>query len=413
MQKSNGIISDFEELFKLKEFSEKKEKVPYENTYEQIVRSIKIEYEATIDKKVKRWVNISHVLYFKNVLPVKYYLQAKMLFRDGFYESAITMSRSICEMICYERLVKRPHPFGTLNELELENFRTLVKFLAIQKKIEKTVFEVQVLNKLSSAIDKNFLKSSYNLDVVDRQYIFKIENGKTAKNLNHFFKIFESVAYKDLDTFSNDSFNLINKVYDIGNSYIHAKKRLFTSEKDAAQCLNMLCQVLSELYGVQGIKINQTVKSGYTDFPDICTGINFSIEVFATPEDALRGYLNLPTPKQIDKLVSIKGEWSGEWECNQIKHKKGTLSFFGDAEFFQGNIKYLNKENQEVMDPLEIMLFGNYFRIRSFDAKTSKHNKNKHIHFELEFFSKTTLIGRNLIEGGNVIFNNYREIFHE
>jgi len=112
MSKQIDIISDFEELFKLKEFYKNNKKEPYECTYELISHSLKNEDIDNIDSKIERWINISHVLYFKDVPPVKFYLQAKMLFRDGFYEAAITLSRSICEMICYEKLTKMSHPFG-------------------------------------------------------------------------------------------------------------------------------------------------------------------------------------------------------------------------------------------------------------------------------------------------------------
>ena len=78
MRRQIDIISDFEELFKLKEFYKDNKKEPYECTYELISHSLKNEYIDNIDSKIERWINISHVLYFKDVSPVKFYFQAKM-----------------------------------------------------------------------------------------------------------------------------------------------------------------------------------------------------------------------------------------------------------------------------------------------------------------------------------------------
>lgn len=404
MSKQNDIISDFEELFRLKEFHKDKKKEPYECTYEQISHSLKNEYIENIDSKIERWVNISNVLYFKDVAPVKFYLQAKMLFRDGFYEAAITISRSICEMICYEKLIRISHPFGDYKDLELENFRTLVKYLAIPKDIDRQLFEKDILDKLNSTDDKNFLKSAYQLNSDKKKYIFKIENGKTAKNLNRFFTIFDSVNFMTKDNFPNNSFQAINQVYDNGNTYVHAKKSPNAPKVDAINNLNGICEVLYELYGVNEIPINQTIKSGYTDFPDICTGMNFAIDAYATPEDAMRGYLNLPTQKQIKKMISVKGTWEGEWYSKKSVKQKGNLTFFMDGEYLKGELVSYTKNETDAIEPLDIKLFGEYFRIRGFNSDNMKHDKNKHNHFELEFFNNETLIGTNLNGQGKVLF---------
>ena len=409
MKKQENIISDFEELFKLKDFKRKKEKEPFECTYEQISQSLKSEYIENIDSKIERWVNISNVLYFRDVVPVKFYLQAKMLFRDGFYEAAITVSRSICEMICYEFLKKQTHPFGTSEEIELENFRTLVKFLAIPKKVGKRIFENEILDKLNSIDDKNFLKSTYQLNTTTKNYLYKIENGKTPKNLNRFFSIFDSINFQQKDNFPNKSFQLINKVYDNGNTYVHARKSPKTPKEDAINNLNWIGEVLYELYGIDDIPINRIIKSGYSDFPDICTGMNFALTAFATPEDAMRGYLNLPTKKQVEKMISLSGIWEGEWQNKKNKIQKGRLSFFMDGEYLNGDLITHKKTEEIISQPLDIKLFGDYFRIKGFDKDNLKHNKNVHNHFELEFFNDDTLLGINLIEKGKVLFRRIVE----
>lgn len=404
MSLQDDIISDFEELFKLKEFYKDQKKEPFECTFEQISHSLKEEYIANIDDKIDRWVKISHVLYFKDVLPVRFYFQAKMLFRDGFYEAAITLSRSICEMICYEKLTQMTHPFGNYNDLELESFRTLVKYLAMPKEIDKQVFEKEIIDKISLTDEKNLIKSTYQFNQEKKTYIFKIENGKTAKNLNRFFDILGSINFTTKDIFPNNSYDVINKVYDNGNTYVHARKSPNIPKDDAINNLNGIGEVLFELYGVDKISVNKTIKSGYTDFPDICTGMNFALTVFATPEDAMIGYLNLPSQKQIEKMLSVKGNWEGEWTSKDYIKKKGRLFFHIEGEYLLGELETLEINEQVVAEPLEIKLFGDYFRIKGFNPKNKKHDKNKHNHFELEFFNDTTLIGSNLNGHGKVLF---------
>ena len=331
MSTNNDIISDFEELFKLREFHIDNKKEPYECTYEQISKSLSNEYVENIDEKIQRWLSVSHVLYFQDVTPVKFYLQAKMLFRDGFYEAAITISRSICEMICYELLTKQNHPFGSCEELEMENFRTLVKFLAIPKKIAKDYFNESIIEKVDDFEQKNLLKSVYSFDSNSGNFIFKIENGKTPKNLNRFFAIFDSVDFKEKDNFPRNSFELINKVYDNGNTYVHARKSTKSPREDAFENLNSIGEVLFEIYGINELPVNQTIKSGYTDFPDIGTGMNFALDFYATPEDAMRGYFNLPSQIQMTKMISVEGKWNGEWTSQRGLNEKGSLSFYTPA----------------------------------------------------------------------------------
>ena len=82
-------------------------KRPFDCTYELIAKALKEEYSENIDEKIKRWVSVTHIPYFENAKPVIYHIQAKMLYRDGFYEASIALSRFVCEMICYDLLQKR------------------------------------------------------------------------------------------------------------------------------------------------------------------------------------------------------------------------------------------------------------------------------------------------------------------
>ena len=112
-----NIISEYEELLKVKKFSDERKEdsemqIPFECTYERLKNDLKDHYVENIDEKISRWISITKAPYFHDVIPVRFYIQAKMLYREGFYEAAISVSRSIAEMICYEELANKPHPFG-------------------------------------------------------------------------------------------------------------------------------------------------------------------------------------------------------------------------------------------------------------------------------------------------------------
>lgn len=407
MKDSAEIISDFEELFKLREFHKDKKRLPFECTYEQISRTLKNEYVENIDDKIERWMNISHVLYFKKALSVRFYLQAKMLFRDGFYEAAITMSRSICEIICYELLLKQNHPFGEFKDLELENFRTLVKYLALPKSIQKEEFEKNVLDKIVLVEDRNYLKSSYRLDS-SKDYQFKIENGKKAKNLNRFFDIFRKISFNKKDNFPNVSFERINKVYDDGNTYVHARKSQNTPKEDAINSLNGIGEVLYELYRVNESLEQKNIVTGYKDFPDICKGMNFALEAYASPEDAMRGYYNLPSQKQVEKLVSVSGVWFGEWKLQGQNNQKGKLTFYMEGEYLKANLEMQNKNNNEI-EHLDIKLFGEYFHLIGFDFDNKSPRKQEFDRFKLEFLNDETLVGKHLKSKGSALFRRTKK----
>lgn len=404
MEKRFDIISDFEELLKLKEFLKEKKFDAYECTYEMISRSIKNEYIANVESKIERWVNISHVLYFKDVLPVRFYFQAKMLYRDGYYEAAITMSRAICEMICYDLLNHTPHPFGDLEKIDRPIFRTLVNYLAIPKRIEKSAFENQLLCKITNINDKNYIRSSYSIIGRNKNYLLKSEDVHKDNSLKRIFKIFKDVDFQCTDSFKVDTYRYLHHIYDIGNIYVHAKRNQNPAKKDATECLNMLAHILSEIYAAKEISINQKIKSGYSNFPDICTGMNFGIVIYLTPEAAQRGYYNLPSKEEIEKLLSLKGTWEGEWQNSEFKNKRGNLIFYIDEEYLKGDMICFKANNSITKEPLDIKLFGDYFRIKGFDLTDMIHRKRKHVHFEFEFLNDNILIGKSLKNNGIAFF---------
>ncbi len=143
MENDTAYISEFEELLKIREFSKNsKLRIPFLCTYELISKALKEEYQESIDEKIKRWVASTHIPYFKDVEPVPFILQAKMLYRDGFYEASIILLRSVCEMICYDLLSKKPHPFGNIDALEAPMYRAFVNFLAIPRKSREKCLKI-------------------------------------------------------------------------------------------------------------------------------------------------------------------------------------------------------------------------------------------------------------------------------
>jgi hypothetical protein len=403
--KNTEYISDFEDLIKIKTFHANPEmKMAYDCTYEKIAKALKDEYAQNINDKINRWVGITNVQYFEDVKCIIYYFQAKMLYRDGFYESAIMLARSISEMTCYDLLSKTQHPFGNIELIETPMFRVFVDFLALPKKIEKTIFESQIINLITDTNNKNLIKSSYELDTTKKMYRFKIENGKEKSNLKRFFEAFASVGFTNIDSFRNDTKTHLHNIYDIGNLYVHSKSSIKTPKEDAVESLNMLTHILSDIYNLKSGLEGKTIKSGYTDFPDICLGMNYALEASLTLEDAGRIYYNIPPKKYFDKLMQTVGIWNGEWQNEKGDTAKGVLTFSLETqEHIIANIKY-SRNNEEITEQMEIKLFDNYIHLIGFDEKDMLHKKGKHIFFELEFFNESILMGESLDFKGKVIF---------
>src|SRR5438552_18648905 len=123
-------LEDYEPLLELKDAYAAGNRAAFEGVYRELIEELANEYRAKIEEKVSRWANATAVLRFYDRPPARAYIQAKMLYRDGFYEATIMVSRSIAEMICYDRLDGAAHPFGTLQQIERKCFRDLIKWLA-------------------------------------------------------------------------------------------------------------------------------------------------------------------------------------------------------------------------------------------------------------------------------------------
>lgn len=93
------------------------------------------EYQANLDQKIERWLDVTRAEYWKRSPCVEFYIQAKMLYRDAFYEATIMTARSVCEMVCYDLIDRVPHPFGSRADVERENFRKLARFLHDDRKV--------------------------------------------------------------------------------------------------------------------------------------------------------------------------------------------------------------------------------------------------------------------------------------
>ena len=143
------------------------------------------------------------------------------------------VSKSIAEMICYDRLDRVQHPFGTREQVERKNFRQLIDWL--------------------------------------------LNNDGTVT-----LKVFNSLS----------------ALYDLGNQYIHPKSGQ-NPKDDSLKALHLIGESVFEIYGVKtvGEMVGKGIRTPYTDFPDICSGQNFMLEVFLTPEAAREDSVHSENPK--------------------------------------------------------------------------------------------------------------------
>lgn len=388
------IVSDYEELFKFKTFAENRNENPlthraYECTYERLKNDLKNQYSENLDDKISRWLSISKVQYFQDVLPITFYIQAKMLYRDGFYEAAINVSRSICEMICYEELAKTQHSFGdiTIADKHSPGFTTLKQFLLLPKRIEKSIFQNEIVAKINDTNpkdkDSNFIKSSYELNKSDNHYHLKTINAKKDDNLNRFMKVFKDVSFTSFETFTNDILEKLEYVWTNGSTYVHVKKSEQDAKTDAFNIIDGIGFVLFNLYG-SILKTNTTVVSAYSRFQDVCTGVTFGMDVFSSPEAAQNGYYNLPSQSQMDRMLKIVGIWNGEWGLNE-NTTKGTLEFRKEGEYVNCYLK-LNGDSEETQ--MGISFYGDYFFINQIKGDRTKH------FFQLSFLDLNKLVGQ-------------------
>lgn len=398
------IVSDYEELFKFKKFAQNRnesslKKRAYECTYERLKNDLKNQYSENLDDKINRWLDISQVQYFQDVLPITFYIQAKMLYRDGFYEAAISVSRSICEMICYEELAKTQHSFGdiTIADKHSPGFTMLKQFLLLPKRIEKSIFQKEIISKINDTDptnkDSNFIKSSYQLNKLDNHYQLKTINAKKDENLNRFMKVFKDINFPYFETFTDDILQKLEYVWMNGSTYVHVKKSENDAKTDAFNIINEIGFVLFNLYGSE-LEINSTVVSAYSRFEDVCTGVTFGMDVFLSLEESAQGYYNLPSDSQGVRMRNIVGEWNGEWGLNG-NTTKGVLEFRKEGEYVNCYLKLKGSIGEIQMG---ISFYGDYFFINQINGDRTKH------FFQLSFLDKNKLVGQHKTEFLYAIF---------
>jgi hypothetical protein len=403
MDKSKTIISEYEELVKIKEFHMNKKWDPLHWTYQKVIKDLEREYVCNISEKVDRWITITNARYFKYSTGVLYYFQAKMLFRDGYYEAAIAVSRSICEMICYDFLSKESHPFGTEQDIEQTMFGPLLKFLAIPKHIGRKEFISKIVDKLETLSERNYIKSCYKLE--KDQYSFKIEIGKDAKNLKRIHAILDETGYSEKGIFKANTYEVLQSVYNLGSDYIHARKSNNGPKVDAITCLNDIGRVLAYLYTVEDL-IGKEITTGYNEFPDVCKGVSFWMDAYFSPEAADRGYVNAPSEAQFDKMVELEGDWHGEWKDNSDSNEAGMLRFIREGEYLKASMEITSRE--KVYDNITIRLFGNYFHLIIHD-RLPEGSPITIMRFELEIFNNTTLLGQIIGEEKKAFFTKFKQ----
>ena len=123
------ILQEYEYLIGARAALARGDSDSYESFLSDICKDVSGEYKANLNKKIKRWIDVTRAHYWWQSQSVEFYIQAKMLYRDAFFEATIMMARSVCEMVCYELLEKVPHPFGSPEDVEKINFRKLIRFL--------------------------------------------------------------------------------------------------------------------------------------------------------------------------------------------------------------------------------------------------------------------------------------------
>ena len=130
IEKTNNIIlQEYEYLLGAAKAQAQGRSEDAQSFISDVKKDLSGEYNANIDDKIQRWMDVTRVSMFYKSPSVEFFIQAKMLYRDGFFEATIMMCRAVCEMVCYDLLKDVAHPFGTAQEVEQTNFRKLAKHL--------------------------------------------------------------------------------------------------------------------------------------------------------------------------------------------------------------------------------------------------------------------------------------------
>jgi hypothetical protein len=398
--KKPEAIWEYEELLKAKRFLNESQDQYFENTIEKIKKGLGTEYINNINDKIRRWIDITNYEHFIKAKSVDNYILIKMLYRDGFYQSAIITARGICEMICYEILNKIEHPFNAGDGIELINFRTLIRFIAIPKEISKDDFDNNS-QKYSSIDEKRKLLKSYTLDPKLKTYNLKIEEVANPKNLKDIFLLLVKINLNSFEVIGKENFELLNNIYDKCNTYVHASNFASNNKEDARDIILKIGKILYDIYGIKSINDlqNLLIESAYINYPDICNGIKFWIESFSDPEEAINGYYNLPSKQFINKVNRLNGFWDGRWSCNGSIIKNVTLYFFKEKNENTATLNYKFKYcnlDIKVSEKLRFRYFKNFLQLNGYDVSLDPQFAEQEYskdYFELEFLDNDLLIG--------------------
>ena len=237
MEIETEILEDYEPLIELRNAYERGDKQTFDGVLAEISSELADEYRAKIEDKVKRWATATVVQRFDDTAATRAYIQAKMLYRDGFYEATIMIARSIAEMFCYDRLDRMPNPFGTREQIEQKNFRPLLKWL----------------NENDPSV-----------------------NSKVFDNLNSLYDLGNNYVHPKAGYDAKE--DSLKALHLIGESLFEVYG----------------IRGIDELVG-------KKLRTPYSDFPDICGGHNFWLVGFTSPEAALEHGRRYQNPKRGSK----------------------------------------------------------------------------------------------------------------
>jgi hypothetical protein len=212
------VLEDFEPLLELSAARRRNDQRTIDGIVGEISKELNDELQLLAEAKVQRWATATRVQYLYDGTPSRAYVEAKLLYRDGFYTATIMMCRSIAEMICYDRLDGRSHSFGSREEVERKSFRALLRWL----RDNDPAISQAVFDRLNSLYD------------LGNNYVHP-KAGYDAK----------SDSLKALDMIGESVFD----VYGVKGS--------------------------ADLVG-------RKVRSAYLDLPDVCSGANFMLTAFTS-----------------------------------------------------------------------------------------------------------------------------------
>ena len=242
-----------------------------------------------------------------------------------------------------------------------------------------------------------------------QEYCLEFEKVKHPKRLKKFFSIFDEIGFELFETIPKENYDILNKIYDLGNDYIHASKNIYTPKKDAHKIILDIGKVLYDIYGIDSLEElgGYEMETAYKDYPDICSGINFMIEAFFSPEDAMRGYHNVPSERFLEKVKNTVGNWRGQWSCQERSVKDANLRIELKNDYLMATIEHTSNYDTQIIkvkEELDIKIFQGYFHMQGYKSKLEpvvddlKYSNN---FFALEYLGDDILIGSHECNAGN------------